>query len=64
MVSGAEPAQVLDYPVVGSGYGYQAIEVMAALRAGRTESEIMPLEETLSIMDTMDEVRRQWSPRD
>lgn len=64
VVSGAEPAQVLDYPVAGSGYGYQAIEVMAALRAGRTQSEIMTLEETLSIMETMDEVRRQWSPRD
>ena len=63
LVSGAQAAKVLDYPIAGTGYGYQAIEVMAALRAGRKESAVMPLDETLSIMETLDEARRQWVAR-
>jgi hypothetical protein len=33
---------------------------MRCLRAGRTESTVMPLDETLSIMHTLDTVRAQW----
>ena len=40
-----------------AGYGYQLREFVAALRAGRTESETLPLAETLAVMDTMDAVR-------
>ena len=47
------------HPVDGSGYGDQLREVAAALRDGRTESDLMPLDETLSIMRTMDAVRAQ-----
>jgi predicted dehydrogenase len=57
LVSGAEQARPQEYPIEGTGYGLQALEVMAALREGRTESTVMPLIETLSIMQTMDEVR-------
>ncbi len=32
---------------------------MACLRDGRLESDVMPLDETVAIMRTMDEVRRQ-----
>jgi predicted dehydrogenase len=46
-------------PRIGHGLRYQADEVGRCLRAGETESPIMPLDETLSIMATMDEVRRQ-----
>jgi predicted dehydrogenase len=54
---GAETVQ--EYPIDGSGYGYQVLEVAGALRAGRTESDVMPLAESLSVMKTLDEVRRQ-----
>jgi hypothetical protein len=47
------------YPIDGSGYGGQLREVAAALREGRIESAVMPLDETLSIMRTMDAVRAQ-----
>ncbi|MFL7813348.1 MAG: Gfo/Idh/MocA family protein [Anaerolineales bacterium] len=43
-----------------NGYEFEAMEVMDCIEAGRTESEIMPLDETLSIMQTMDTVREQW----
>jgi predicted dehydrogenase len=52
-------ATVHSHPIDGSGYGGQLREVAAALREGRTESAIMPLDETLSIMRTMDAARAQ-----
>jgi predicted dehydrogenase len=44
---------------VGHGLHYQAAEVGRCLRAGLLESPHMPLDETVQIMETMDEVRRQ-----
>jgi predicted dehydrogenase len=44
---------------IGRGMHYEAAEVGRCLRAGLTESPLLPLEETVAIMDTMDEVRRQ-----
>ncbi len=43
----------------GRGMQFQAEEVGRCLRAGLLESPVLPLSETLSIMETMDEVRRQ-----
>jgi hypothetical protein len=44
----------------GNGYNYEAEAVMDCLRAGHTESEVMPLDESLVIAEIMDEIRRQW----
>ena len=52
--------EVIEAPYEGNGYNYEAVEVKRCLRAGLLESEIMPLDETLSIMKTMDELRAQW----
>ena len=41
------------------GLRYEAAEVARCIAAGRTESEIMPLDETLRVMGLMDDVRRQ-----
>jgi hypothetical protein len=40
-----------------SGYHYEAIEVMSCLRDGRTESQRMPLEESIFIAQSMDYIR-------
>jgi hypothetical protein len=48
-----------DIPVAGHGMRFEAAEVGRCLREGRTESTLMPLDETVSIMATLDEVRRQ-----
>ncbi len=48
----------LPYP--GNGLHFQAAEVMACLDRGLTESPVMPWDETLSIMRTMDTIRSQW----
>jgi predicted dehydrogenase len=48
-----------DPPHVGHGLRHEAAEVGRCLRLGLTESPLLPLAETLSIMTTLDEVRRQ-----
>jgi predicted dehydrogenase len=48
-----------DTPHAGQGLRHQAAEVGRCLRAGLTESPLLPLSETLSILQTLDEVRRQ-----
>lgn len=45
------------------GYNFEAEEAMACLRAGRKESAVMPLDETLAIMRTLDTIRGQWGLR-
>ncbi|MCL4876063.1 MAG: Gfo/Idh/MocA family oxidoreductase [Anaerolineae bacterium] len=55
-----QPEQVMNLPRVGNGYNYEAAEVMACLRAGKRESEVMPLDETLAIMQTLDRIRALW----
>ena len=50
----------IETPMTSNGYNYEAEEVMSCLRAGRLESAVMPLDETLSIMKTMDRIRAQW----
>jgi predicted dehydrogenase len=47
-------------PYEGNGYNYEAAEVGRCLRANKRESEIMPLDTTLQIMETMDFLRKQW----
>ena len=56
---GAEP-EIIDLPIEGNGYHYEADEVARCLAAGKTESDIMPLAETVEIAQTMDALRAQW----
>ncbi|MEE4312123.1 MAG: Gfo/Idh/MocA family oxidoreductase [candidate division KSB1 bacterium] len=55
-----EEDQHLDSGLEGNGYNYEAAEVMNCMRSGQLESAIMPLDETLEIMRTMDALRNQW----
>jgi dihydrodiol dehydrogenase / D-xylose 1-dehydrogenase (NADP) len=61
-VKGEEPVQFQD-DRSADGYKFEAEEAMACLREGRTESAIMPLDETLAIMTTLDNTRAQWNLR-
>jgi hypothetical protein len=47
----------------GNGLHYQALEVMECLRQGKTESGILPLAESLAVMETLDAIRAQWGLR-
>jgi predicted dehydrogenase len=45
----------------GNGYCHEAIEAMRCLRAKQTESPIMPLSETLRVMEVLDAIRAGWA---
>lgn len=53
-------AQDVEIPYEANGYNYEAAEVANCVRAGKLESDIMTLDESLSIMQTMDAIRAQW----
>ena len=49
-----------DVPAQISGYEYQFLEAERCIREGKTQSESMPLSETVYVMDVMDDLRAQW----
>jgi len=54
-----EPVAIGD-PVDGHGYQFEIAHVCNCLRDGRTESPVMPLDESVAIMEVMDEIRDEW----
>jgi predicted dehydrogenase len=58
-LTGARHARTVRAYYQGNGYVHQALEVMRCVRSSQTESELMPLEESVSIMRTLDEIRTQ-----
>lgn len=54
------PDEEIEIPFTGNGYNYEAAEAGRCLRAGLLESPGMPLDETLSIMQTLDQIRAEW----
>jgi predicted dehydrogenase len=58
-----QPDELIELPMEGSGFNYEIAEVGRCLRAGKTESDVMPLDESLSLMRTMDRLREQWGIR-
>ena len=53
-------SEELELPYDGNGYQFEAAEVMRCVRGGKLESEVMPLDESLGIMATMDSIRCHW----
>ncbi len=47
----------------GRGMQHEAEEAMRCVREGILESPVMPLDETLAIMETLDAVRKPWGLR-
>ncbi len=47
-------------PAVGNGYNYEAAEFGRCLAEGLSESPVMPLDESLAVMRTLDALRRQF----
>jgi predicted dehydrogenase len=52
--AGHEP-ETLDRPPLGTGYAHELIEVTENVRAGRTESAVMPLADTLAVQRILNE---------
>lgn len=54
-----EEEKVINMPMKGNGYNYEIEEVVNCLKAGQLESDIMPLNESLEIQETLDKIRKQ-----
>ena len=53
-------SETISVPFESTGYGYEAMEVMNCINSGKIESPVMPLSESLQIMQLMDTIRDQW----
>jgi predicted dehydrogenase len=56
--SGHEP-ETITRPVAGGGYAHELIEVTDCVLDGRTESAVMPLQDTLDVQGVLEEAGRQ-----
>ncbi len=54
-------AEEKNFPHICNGYEYEITEANHALRAGEKESRLNPIEDTLAVMEIMDECRRLWA---
>jgi len=59
---GAEP-ETITRPPIGAGYAHELIEVNECLRAGRTESTVMPLADTLAVQTLLGDAAEQLGVR-
>lgn len=57
-VNGSKEVVEMEYE--GSGYQFEVQAIHKALKNGKTESEIMPLDESVDIMRTLDQLRNTW----
>lgn len=51
--------ETFDFPTEGNGYQFEAAHVMECLDAGKTESDLMPLDFSLAMMETLDRIRQE-----
>ncbi|GAB3299054.1 Gfo/Idh/MocA family oxidoreductase [Geodermatophilus aquaeductus] len=56
--SGADPEEIT-HPATGVGYSHELAEVTRCLQEGRTESEVMPLADTLAVQDVLGQAAAQ-----
>jgi hypothetical protein len=60
--TGADP-ETITRPPTGAGYAHELIEVTECVRAGRTESAVMPLADTLAVQAVLGEAAEQLGVR-
>ena len=51
--SASDPGERIELPPTGGGYSHELVEVNECLRAGRTESAVMPLDDTLAVQGVL-----------
>jgi predicted dehydrogenase len=59
---GRDP-EVIDAPLTGAGYTHELAEVTERVAGGQTESEIMPLADTVAVQDVLGEIAGQLGIR-
>ena len=61
--SDGQQPYTLDAPYLGNGYTHEAVEAMRCLRTGAIESPLLPLDDTVAVIETLDRVRADWGLR-
>ena len=56
-----EASETIEMPFVGNGFNYEAESFGDLLIQDKKESPIMPLDESLTIMNQMDQIRKEWN---
>jgi predicted dehydrogenase len=51
-------------PYSGNGFTAEASEVISCLKQGFVESKLSPLDDTIVMMEIMDDIREQWSTKE
>lgn len=52
--------KAFEFPYPGTGFQFEADHVASCIRKGMTDSDIMPLAESMDIQKTMDKIRAKW----
>jgi predicted dehydrogenase len=60
LIRSGQDDQFIELPSHANGFIYQIKAAHQALREGKLETDLMPLDETLAIAETMDAIRAQW----
>jgi len=60
LITAADKTWRVDEPILGEGYQYEADEVARCLAAGQIQSDIMPWDQSLAVLSTMDQLRAMW----
>ncbi|WP_084965819.1 Gfo/Idh/MocA family protein [Thermoactinospora rubra] len=55
--------ETIDAPLTGAGYTHELVEVTERVAGGHTESEIMPLADTVAVQDVLGEIADQLDIR-
>jgi len=58
---GREVMETVHRPLLGNGYPHEVLAVNDCLRAANLESDLMPLDESLQVMQTLDALRAPWT---
>ncbi len=61
LVIDGKELETLEEPIIGNALNYEAEEVMRCMEEGVKESPFMPLNESIQIMEIMDEIRKPWN---
>jgi dihydrodiol dehydrogenase / D-xylose 1-dehydrogenase (NADP) len=59
LVNGEEP-KVVEMRFKATGYEFEAMAVMKCLEEGKKTCDLMPLEQTLEVLEVMDAIRKDW----
>lgn len=53
-------AETISEPHISNGYEYEAEEVQSCIKAGKSESDVHTLEDTIALLKILDTMRNEW----